>query len=381
MTDKVETQTEAAAAAEQKSETLSNNKPDLNRRRAILSALLAGAAVTASESKASDLDCSCLPAPDCNAVCPNGGTPRGDGTQACECLPAPTFPRALGVTDGGDAVQAVNAAKWNGKTMRLNHNTTDTWIPVFSGDYVDYVLKSEVGGAGSQKIGAAVLSGYTVLTTLGTAYSAAETTSYYGYIYSYTRPAVQRDDYGRVIAVGVAKVYTKCACNCQCDCYYGDSDNGCFVAAQLQTTEGIKSVKDLKAGDRILCENGETAEVVGMASNALGRRIAVSAKADEDLVLTQEHIIKADGTPVIRDIKDVVRNQTILHDEQNGKTGRYVDPEENFAVEERPEAFNDLNLPSDTPTYTPIVRGGRWGLTEKGEKVLLCWTLDEDQKA
>lgn len=44
----------------------------------------------------------------------------------------------------GNASTATNASKWNGKVLRQNHNATDTWIPVFSGNYVDYVLKSEI---------------------------------------------------------------------------------------------------------------------------------------------------------------------------------------------------------------------------------------------
>lgn len=44
----------------------------------------------------------------------------------------------------GNASTATNATKWNGKVLRQKHNTTDTWIPVFSGNYVDYVLKSEI---------------------------------------------------------------------------------------------------------------------------------------------------------------------------------------------------------------------------------------------
>ena len=39
---------------------------------------------------------------------------------------------------------ADNSTKWGGKTLRLNHNTNDTWIPVFSDDQVDYVLKNEI---------------------------------------------------------------------------------------------------------------------------------------------------------------------------------------------------------------------------------------------
>lgn len=44
----------------------------------------------------------------------------------------------------GNASTATNASKWNGKVLRQNHNATDTWIPVFSGNFVDYVLKSEI---------------------------------------------------------------------------------------------------------------------------------------------------------------------------------------------------------------------------------------------
>ncbi len=39
---------------------------------------------------------------------------------------------------------ADNATKWNGVTMRNNHNTSDTWIPVYSNNAMDYVLKSEI---------------------------------------------------------------------------------------------------------------------------------------------------------------------------------------------------------------------------------------------
>ena len=39
---------------------------------------------------------------------------------------------------------ADNAEKWSGYSIRQEHNTSDTWIPVFSDDNVDYVLKSEI---------------------------------------------------------------------------------------------------------------------------------------------------------------------------------------------------------------------------------------------
>lgn len=45
----------------------------------------------------------------------------------------------LGLHDMAD-----NAEKWSGYSIRQEHNTSDTWIPIFSDDNVDYVLKSEI---------------------------------------------------------------------------------------------------------------------------------------------------------------------------------------------------------------------------------------------
>lgn len=45
----------------------------------------------------------------------------------------------LGLHDMAD-----NAEKWSGYSIRQEHNTSDTWIPVFSDDNVDCVLKSEI---------------------------------------------------------------------------------------------------------------------------------------------------------------------------------------------------------------------------------------------
>lgn len=39
---------------------------------------------------------------------------------------------------------ADNAVKWNGLSLRQEHNLSNTWIPVFSDRNVDYVLKSEI---------------------------------------------------------------------------------------------------------------------------------------------------------------------------------------------------------------------------------------------
>ena len=78
-----------------------------------------------------------------------------------------TLPLAKGGTGATTALDAVKALLGSGNvgsdatpiyysngklvagnyTFRLNHNTSDTWIPVFSSGAIDYVLKSEIGSA------------------------------------------------------------------------------------------------------------------------------------------------------------------------------------------------------------------------------------------
>ena len=54
---------------------------------------------------------------------------------------------AVGVDCREGIVKAVDfQGKWNGMIRRLSHNTSDTWIPVFSNENMDYVLKNEIAG-------------------------------------------------------------------------------------------------------------------------------------------------------------------------------------------------------------------------------------------
>ena len=54
---------------------------------------------------------------------------------------------AVGIDCREGIVKAVDfQGKWYGMIRRLSHNTTDTWIPVFSGENMDYVLKNEIAG-------------------------------------------------------------------------------------------------------------------------------------------------------------------------------------------------------------------------------------------
>ena len=201
---------------------------NISRRKALMAGLLGVGVAAAKVSEAAEASCACLAAPDCDSICPNGGTPRGDGTQACVCNAKASEQladvaytgsyndltnrplHAGSDTDGGDAR---NSVLWKGHGLRLNHNTTDTWIPVFSGNYVDYVLKSELGAG---KIGATTLHGN---STLGN-------DNYNRRYTSETHVAVTRDDYGRPTAVGYWTHYKQCDCNCNCDCCNcGDDSN------------------------------------------------------------------------------------------------------------------------------------------------------------
>ena len=193
----------------------------LSRRKALLAGLLGAGAVVAKTAEAAEASCACLAAPNCDAVCPNGGVPKGDGTQACACnetaqeqlanvaytgsyndLKDKPY-HAWSRTDGGAAVSAENATKWNNKELRLNHNTSDTWIPVISGNYVDYVLKGEIGSL--PNIGAKTYTS-TALSrgSLGVTLTAT------------------RDAYGRL--TGATVTSKNCNCNCDC-CNCGDDSN------------------------------------------------------------------------------------------------------------------------------------------------------------
>lgn len=213
-------QAAVAPATEEKESVVKSAVKKLSRRQALMGALLGAGAAVAKTAEAAEASCACLAAPDCSTVCPNGGTPKGDGTQACECnaeakeqLATVAYSgsyndltnrpyRAASLTDGGDAV---NSTKWAGLTLRLNHNTSDTWIPVFCNNYLDYVLKSEIAALSSMpNIGA---------KTFGASATHSGRYSSFGMNAS-------RDAYGRLTGVG----FWGNNCNCDC-CNCGDDSN------------------------------------------------------------------------------------------------------------------------------------------------------------
>ncbi len=189
-----------------------------SRRNALLGALLLSGV---AEAKAGSSDCSCLPAPDCSAVCPNGGEPRGDGTQACDCFdnpPQPTLasvaytgrysdlvdkpPRAGSDRDGGDAN---NAKKVNGYSVTHSYVGGAQQIVVFNGNRLDYINRSDISGNLPQ------IGGKNFTVTVN---GKAKTTNL----------TVARDAYGRLS--GFWKSEANCNCNCNCDCRNCDCQCG-----------------------------------------------------------------------------------------------------------------------------------------------------------
>lgn len=69
----------------------------------------------------------------------------GNNSTSQVYLPAQAGTIITSATIGSQTVaSAGNATTWAGLSLRQNHNTSDTWIPVFSNNAVDYILKSEI---------------------------------------------------------------------------------------------------------------------------------------------------------------------------------------------------------------------------------------------
>lgn len=351
-----------SAPSTEPSKVESQGDTRMSRRKALLGALFAGAAMTSKTAEASDANCSCLPAPDCNAVCPNGGSPRGDGTQACDCFENPPMPtlhpvaysgdynslanrpnRAGSDTDGG---AARNSIQWNGHQLRKEYNKNATQIPVFSGSYIDFVNKNDlVGDVTLPNIGAKT---YNVLTYVSS--------------YSDRQLTIERDAYGRVANVTARTLNCNC-CNC------GD-DSNCFIKGMLKTENGFKAVEDIKVGDRLIC-NEEVSTVIAIVNGVLGNRKAISPLNTNGLILTEDHIVLLNGLPTAYSDSGLSKGKEVI-ESQSGVKGVYVKSWLEKHIKIEPCAFKTFDFPPETPTYTFIVDKGPWGMTDEGVSVLLC---------
>lgn len=376
-----------------------DEKIDTTRRKALgtagaigLASLVAGTA--AKEAKAAS---SCLEAPDCNTMCAFGGTPKANGTQECLCNDNPAYTyadvcytgsygslkdlptRAGSTSDGGPAN---NSELWDGYSVRLNQidTTTDTKVPIVSGSNIDYAFKSEIGSA--PNVGAATFS-----------------TSKVGYTFT-----VSRDSIGRL--TGVSASYnagavncincanckncnccnctncTNCCncadCNCNCNCCNCGDDNGCFIRATLRTKEGFKIIEEIRVGDVLLGWDGEH-RVLGIAHNTIGeKRFAITPKSDLNTILTNDHVIRINDIPVAYDFDSLQMNQRVVQAKGVEGSYNYLGLLERAFVDK--DAFNVVELPKTTVTYTFIVDKGHWGETSGGLAVLLATVQREGEE-
>ena len=361
--------------------------PDLSRRDFFKTAFASAiAAIATGEVYAG----ACLAPPDCNAICPFGGDPKGNGTQECDCYPEKLKtpdpfatsgsykalknvpPRALSMSDGGDAV---NAEKFGGKILRYEHNPTSKTVLVVNSKQFDVTTKEKIAALGIPTLGAKTF-------TVG-----AKNT---------VQLTITRDEYGRVTGMtadtdncncsnccncNCTKTYCQncsncvnCACkycaDCNCDCCDCGDDMGCFIHAELLTPEGYKPVETLRVGDPLVCEPG-TYPIVAIVSNTLGGRKAISLKGHSKTILTEEHIVKKDEDPLSYVFSAYVLSRMIFV--QGDVSGSYFyDGLQGVRLGVKDE-FDTVDLPPETKTYTPIVAGdGHGGTTSDGVRVLLC---------
>lgn len=319
----------------------------LSRRQALFGALLGIGAVATKSAKAAEESCACLAPPDCDAVCPNGGVPRGDGTQACDCNPTPASDTAL-----TDIVTPGSAGQ----------NSDTTFVRKFTEEHNNY-------------------HGYS--TSVSTYMDADKPGNHP--VGSFKIPYFTVDSKGRVTSYATRTVTIKNQTTIK-NTYYNyynyydsncsDSDNGCFIKASFQTKRGIVSVQDLKVGDVIYGLDGEH-RIVGMAKNVLGKRKGVSPKGHPEVLLTDDHIILANNIPSIVSLKIYPKNKLVLTDPESGIKGRYADSWLDTLIAGNSDAFDVMDLPENTPTFTPIVDKGHWGRTADGADVLLCPEIGE----
>lgn len=320
----------------------------LTRRQALFGALLGIGAVAAKSAKAAEESCACLAPPDCDAVCPNGGSPRGDGTQACDCNPAPKPDTVLAdiVTPGsaGQNSDTTLIRKFTEEHNTKSNPTGKTYVSTYlAGNTPDNYP------AGSFKI------------PYFTVDSKGRVTSYATRTVTIKNQITQKNTY----YYNYYNYYDYYDNNC------ADSDNGCFVKAKFLTQRGIFDISELRVGDILYGLDGEH-RVIGIARNVLGKRKAVSPKGHHNVLLTDDHIILANNKPSVVDLRLYPKNKRILADSENGTQGRYADAWLDNLITENPDAFEVIDLPEDTPTFTPIVDKGHWGRTIDGADVLLC---------
>ena len=331
-------------------------KTVISRRKALLGALFGAGVAVAKVASASD-SCSCLAPPDCNSVCANGGAPKGDGTQSCECFTNPKQTFATVATTG----------QYTDLKNRPSLATVAT-----TGKYSDLT--------GRPTIPSAVYPPTT--TTAGSFGPTAAVTIGIGGTGSIAIPYFTVNSYGQITAKGTSTLTVSAGYNSVSNCYgnyynnCGD-DCGCFISGCLLTKKGYMAVESIQIGDILIGDDGEH-KVLGIATATLGKsRFAISPVSDDKLVLTADHVIYENGSPVIAESKFLPLNRKVLT--STTTNGCYDFPELFSTCKTITKSFvKRTEFTPETKTYTFIVDSGLWGTSEGGTKVLLARKTNSD---
>lgn len=147
------------------------------------------------------------------------------------------------------------------------------------------------------------------------------------------------------------------------------------MCSSLLTTKGVKPVEEIKAGDELIGPDGHH-RVLDVAVNMVGKRALIVPEEDPGTILTEEHIVMADGM-VCCELRDLALNQARILIKAEKANGRYYYDGLEKELIARPWKFQPKVAPVETKTYSPIVESGHWCYTDGGICVLLCSQVRE----
>lgn len=157
-----------------------------------------------------------------------------------------------------------------------------------------------------------------------------------------------------------------CDCDCTCDCNCDSDTDGCFVSGSLLTKRGLIDVSQIEVGDELWGTDEKWHTVLGVASNIVSNRRCF--KLPNGGVVTEDHVIYFGELAYVPSEKCL--NREAVMNAENGINGRYFVPND---VQEIDGAIF-LELPSDTKTFSPIIKGGCIAYFN-GDRVLVAGAL------
>lgn len=141
---------------------------------------------------------------------------------------------------------------------------------------------------------------------------------------------------------------TKCPNKSQ---YTSDRSQYCFVKCDIETSRGIIDVSDLVVGDKVVCDDCGTYEVISLVEGTLkGRKVYI----DGECILTDDHVF-FDGSEYFTMSENVGDYRIFVDDEV---VGEY---KADSSIVSRNFEYSNLlcEMPRDTKTYSPILKSNK----------------------